>query len=107
MNIVEITKKYFEHFSNQDLDALSELFCEDITLKDWENDISGKEKVLDVIRGIFVLTPVIEIIPAVIACIDNTAMAEILISAGDTALEVVDVIEYENDKIISIRAYKI
>jgi hypothetical protein len=107
MDLVGLTKKYFQCFCDQNVDGLSEMFADDIKLKDWANDVSGKEAVLEVIKGIYVAAVHVDITPDLITSEGNTVMAEILITAGSAALEVVDVIEFENDKIKAIRAYKI
>ncbi len=38
MNYKEKLENYFKAFSNKDVDALSQMFSEDVTLIDWEKD---------------------------------------------------------------------
>ena len=40
----EFIKKYFEHFSNKDLEKLSDMFSEEIVLQDWNIIAEGKKK---------------------------------------------------------------
>ncbi len=105
-NILDLTKQYFKYFSNKDIDSLSELFSEDITLKDWSVSASGKEQVLNVIKSIYNTSEQIAITPCLLVGDDEVIMAEILIHINSDILEVVDVIEYRDGKIKSIRAYK-
>ncbi len=98
--------QYFEHFQNKDIDALSELFCDDITLKDWSISASGKEEVLDAIKNIYNSVEHITISQPLILSNDHVVMAQITIGVDKDTLEVVDIIEYRDDKIESIRAYK-
>ncbi len=106
MNVVEMTKQYFQIFCDQDIDGLSEMFADDITLRDWANDVSGKEAVLEVIKGIYITALHVDIIPNLIMSEGNTAMADILVTAGPDVFDVVDVIEFGDGKIKAIRAYK-
>ena len=41
-----LSEKYFEFFSNRDTESLGKLYSDDIDLKDWNGEWSGKEEVL-------------------------------------------------------------
>jgi len=114
--------QYFKDFSNQNIEALSEMFSEDIHLCDWNIDVEGKENVLREIQKIYDGVESITIKPVYFYSNDKNWFAcEILIEGqtvgtyagnrwqeGDALnLEVVDVIHI-NDKglIESIKAYK-
>tara|TARA_B100001996_G_scaffold28724_1_gene21980 strand:+ start:224 stop:592 length:369 start_codon:yes stop_codon:yes gene_type:complete len=114
--------QYFKDFSNQNIEALSEMFSEDIHLCDWNIDVTGKENVLREIQKIYDGVESITIKPVYFYSNDKNWFAcEILIEGqtvgtyagnrwqeGDALnLEVVDVIHI-NDKglIESIKAYK-
>ena len=45
--------QYFKDFSNQNIEALSEMFSEDIHLCDWNIDVTGKENVINAIKDIY------------------------------------------------------
>ena len=46
-------KKYFEFFSNKDLNNLKKLFSEDVTLIDWNLSAFGVEEVMSANKSIF------------------------------------------------------
>ncbi len=106
MSIAETTKQYFEYFSNQDIDSLSEMFADDITLKDWSVFASGKSQVLDVIRGIYKQVEHIAIVVTLMIDYGDIVMSEIAIDVDGDIIKAVDVIEYKDGKIAAIRAYK-
>ena len=106
MNIAKRTQQYFEHFSNQDIDLLSEMFADDITLKDWSVSVSGKSQVLDVIRGIYSQVEQIAVVVNLMVYCGDRVMSEIEINIDGDTIEAVDVIEYKDGKISAIRAYK-
>ena len=107
--MIDKVLQYFKDFSNQNIEALSEMFSEDIHLCDWNIDVTGKENVLREIQKIYDGVESITIKPVYFYSNDKDWFAcEILIVIGeDTTLEVVDVIHI-NDKglIESIKAYK-
>ncbi len=104
--MIKLTKRYFECFSNQDIDALSDMFSDNITLKDWNTFVSGKRHVLDVIKGIYEAVTEISVVPTLIVSSGNTVISEISINVNSEIIEAVDVIEYSDGKIMAIRAYK-
>ena len=40
----ELVKKYFEYFSNKDIEKLSDMFSEEIILQDWDIFVKVKNK---------------------------------------------------------------
>lgn len=100
---------YFEKFSNKDINALSEMFSEDVCLTDWDINVSGKENVIAANQQIFNSVNTIEVNPINFYSSDENSFAvEILILVNNTEnLEVVDVISFDNQGLIqSIKAYK-
>ena len=49
----ELVTKYFEDFSNKDLEKLSDIFSDEITLQDWDILAEGKQNVLEANKNIF------------------------------------------------------
>jgi len=100
---------YFQKFSDKDLEALSEMFAEDVRLTDWDIAESGKDDVVAANKRIFDSVESIIVKPL---CIysdgDDSFAAEILILVNDKEfLEVVDVICFNEEGLIdSIKAYK-
>jgi hypothetical protein len=108
MNLKELTLKYFDTFSNKDVDGLKELFSKDITLRDWDLNVGPVAYVLHENKKMFKMFDTINIVPINIAETGNLTVSEIEIYINnDDALRVVDVIEFNSDgKICAIRAYK-
>ena len=104
----EFIKKYFEHFSNKDLEKLSDMFSEEIILQDWNIIAEGKKKVLEVNKNIFNSVESIYVKLNELYIDDNvaTCIIKILINNTET-IKVVDVIKINtNGKIKEISAYK-
>ena len=109
MSLIEITEKYYETFSNKDINNLEGMFADDVKLTDWEIKAVGLKEVIKVIKSIFKNVETILIIPLDVYNDGNTVVSEleIRINNGQEVLSVVDIIEFDNDsKISAIRAYK-
>ena len=104
----EICKKYFDNISEKNIDNLKMLYAEDIYLKDWNVEISGKKQVLDENNKLFNQFNSIQIIPINIYQDGDTVLAELQIYLNSTELLLVmDVITFdEKGKICCIHAYK-
>ena len=99
--------QYFEMFSNKDLTGLSEIFTDDVALRDWERSATGKADMLAANKDIFDAVNTINVTPITLYEEGDTVVAEIeVLVNGDTKLLVVDVIKFKNDKISSVVAYK-
>ena len=100
---------YFQKFSDKDLEALAEMFAEDVLLTDWDISESGKDDVVAANKRIFDSVESIVVKPlSVYSDGDNSFAVEILILVNDKEiLEVVDVICFNEEGLInSIKAYK-
>ena len=109
MNLEQNARDYFSRFQNKDLDALSEMFDDNISLRDWNISVRGKQPVLDANKNIFESLNKIDIGIENLYQSDNTIVAEILISTDtdEGVLPVVDIITFgANKKIKSIVAYR-
>ncbi|MDC2979771.1 hypothetical protein OAY11_03075, partial [Pelagibacteraceae bacterium] len=53
MELVELAKKYFNYFSNKDIQNLQNLFSENVILKDWEIEAKGINEVVEANKKIF------------------------------------------------------
>jgi hypothetical protein len=107
--MIEKACNYFEAFSNKDLEKLSELYSDDVTLADWEPlFFDGKEQVLSANKNLFDSVQSVNILVKRIGSNDKNVFAEIdILINSNTQLFVVDILEFDEDnKIKSIRAYK-
>lgn len=100
--------KYFEVFSNKDIDTLSKMFSDNVQLKDWNIFASGKEEVVTANKGIFDSVNSIKVTPVNFYSNSDTSYAvqiSILIN-GEEELNVIDVIELDNTGLIqSVSAF--
>ena len=106
----EIAEKYFENFNNHDIAGLSELYSDDIILKDWITTLMGKDEVLSGNSDAFSTLEHISISVKNIYESDSGAACEIEISIVNEKesilLHVVDVLTInEEGKISEVRAY--
>ena len=104
----QIILKYFELFSRKDISPLSELFSNDITLRDWEINESGLENVRNAFLKIFKNVEKLDINPLQIEIANNTAFCEIdIIINSKELIKVVDIIDFDKNNLIrSIKAFK-
>ncbi|UOY05421.1 nuclear transport factor 2 family protein [Muricauda sp. SCSIO 64092] len=98
---------YLRKYAEKDLDAITELFSENIVLRDWKIRVEGKQKALEETQKNFEAADSIAIEVLSTYGNENTVAAELKITV-DTVEElyVVDVITFDaNGQIASIRAY--
>ena len=103
-------EKYFEALSNKDVDTLEEMYHEDISLRDWLSNPTGKTDVIESNKKLFNACSEVKVTLKKLIANSNIATCEIdidLIHNDGTAdkLLVVDIIEFKDDKIKEIRAY--
>jgi hypothetical protein len=105
-------EKYFQTFSNQDLEGLSEMFSDDIILIDWDTNASGKEEVLEANKKIFQSVDTINVVPYFYYVGEESYAIEIDViinvsKESEETLQVVDIISFDEYGLIqSIEAYK-
>jgi len=101
--------KYFEVFSNKNINLLSDIFSDNVKLVDWNISASTKEKVIEQIDIIFSTVNTIQVTPISFYSNSDTSYAvqiSILIDNKER-LDVIDFIEFDNDGLISsINAFK-
>ena len=106
MKYSDLVKKYFNAFSNKRIDQLEQLYDNNIHLRDWEINISGKKDVLENNRIFF--NSINKIVVNIVSLYEknNSVVAEIeLILDNDQKLFIIDLISFEKNKIISIKAF--
>ena len=107
-NIKDAALSYFKIFSEKNITGLSEMFDDNVTLRDWNKNYQGIKSVLEENLNIFQNVKTINAIPLNIISENNFVVAELkIIINGDEELKVVDMIEFnKKGKIISIKAFK-
>ena len=101
--------KYLADFSRQDVGALSAVFSDAVTLRDWDlGTVRGKAAVLAANEKIFSSVKSIEARPLTVHVAGQTAIAELEVHVdGKLAALVVDIIDFGDDgRINAIRAYR-
>jgi hypothetical protein len=110
MDIKQLTINYFNAWNNHDLDKLKDLFSDSCSLREWDINVSRKEKVIEANSNIFNLLPYIRanIINIYIDNNSKTTVSELIIELNENdKLKVIDVIAFNsNGSIETIRAYK-
>jgi len=104
--LIELTEQYIDAFSSKDIVKISSLledfFClEDPIIK----RVEGKQACIDMIQGIFDSCEKITFVAKNIFQQDKTTIIEFELMLDKTALQGVDIIEWENDKMKELRAY--
>tara|TARA_Y100000114_G_scaffold92212_1_gene85686 strand:- start:634 stop:1008 length:375 start_codon:yes stop_codon:yes gene_type:complete len=107
MEWVEVFIQYLRAYEQKDLDSVSDMFADDIALRDWKISVKGKRLAVDETRKNFENADSIEI--DVLSTMVNEKMVsgelKIVVDKSET-LFVVDVLKFnENGKIIAIHAY--
>ena len=96
---------YFKAFNEKDLETLSHLYSDDVTLKDWTGSWETKEMVLEENNTLFTSQPHLVITLNRIENKSNTSYCYISIGLEDTKLEVLDCISFnEGGEISHIQA---
>ena len=104
----KIIEKYFEYFSNKDIEMLKSLFSKNVTLKDWEINVNGFDEVVQANIKIFdnvetIQVTLVEYYEHKKSCV---CLIDILVNKKEI-LNVIDIIRFdENNKISEISAYK-
>ncbi|AXT40043.1 nuclear transport factor 2 family protein [Alteromonas sp. BL110] len=107
MNLVGNFIQYLNAYEKKNLDSISDMFSDDIALRDWKISVQGKSLAIDETRKNFANADSIEIHVLSTMANDNMVSGElkIVVDKAET-LFVVDVVTFDEDgKITSIHAY--
>lgn len=104
--IENLSRDYFNAFSNRDDIALFRMFDENVELIDWEERIQGRGPLLSHNQRFFESVGKITITVELIAVYGLTSFSKLLIDIDGKSLNVVDTITFNNlGKIVKIEAY--
>ena len=110
---LELVKNYFNEFSKKNIEALDQMFADNITLRDWNFHGKNKNEVLEINRKIFKNTNKIDVKPLNLWVVmdkdlkGSTVFSDLKIEDEKKNFSLVlDIITFKGDKIISITAYK-
>ena len=107
-NLKKKVDLYFDYFSNKKIEPLISLFSDNILLRDWEIEESGKSDVKKAFENIFNNTEKIKVNSLNNSLIGSRVYCEIDIIINEKELlKVVDIIDFNKDGLIySIKAFK-
>lgn len=107
MTKVDYFKNYIHHYSAKNLDAISDMFADDITLRDWKISVSGKATAISETKKNFTNADTIDISILSLFEDDKAIAGELKIVVDKTeVLFVVDILNFNDDgKICAIKAY--
>ena len=107
--------EYFAAFNNQDTTKLREIYSEDVVLRDWIVEVSGRENVINENKKGWEANKEVFIGVKNLFYDGDTVIAEIDIfiedkQGGNVHLKVADILEFRTDssnqaKLVSIREY--
>ena len=110
MDIKQLTINYFDAWNSHNLDKLKDLFSDSCSLRDWDINVSGIQKVIEANNKIFSSLPNIKanIVNTYIDKNSQTTVSELIIELNENdKLKVIDVIAFNSNGLIeTIRAYK-
>lgn len=108
ITIRKLAEAYIAAFNRHDLDGLSTLFDDAVTLRDWTLEASGREAVLAANRSIFEAVPKIAVTIVKSVVEGRAAALELDIDLdGNEHIKVVDLLEFtEAGRVVAVRAFK-
>ena len=102
-----IVNLYFEYWNNHSIGDLRKLFDNEIVLEDWENTFSGIEEVIQENENIFTNFPKVHATISDLALNEKSVYTKIKVFLNeDNTIDVIDIFEFKDDKIIKIKAFK-
>mgnify|MGYP000854168981 CR=1 FL=1 len=108
-HLINLASKYFTAWNTNSVDELTPLLSEDVSLTDWDIDVSGLDSVLGANEQIFETVSGIraEVLSMATNSADGTVFAQLKVHISETeSIDVVDVITFNRTLITSIKAYK-
>ncbi|EON91222.1 hypothetical protein MARLIPOL_14405 [Marinobacter lipolyticus SM19] len=107
MTNIEKFERYLNSYSSKDVDSVSAMFSDDITIRDWKISVKGKVTAISETKKNFSNADTIKIEILNTYESQNTVAGELRITVdGSEVLYVVDVIRFDNQGLISsIKAY--
>jgi len=96
---------YYEAFMSNNPELLRTVLIEEVYLRDWEIEKHGIKDVIETSSQIMKLPNFdIEILNEIYE--GEFAVVDIIVKVNEETLKVIDLFEFENNKIKSIKAYK-
>lgn len=101
----QLIEIYYEAFEHNKPELLTNILSEDVYLRDWEIEKFGIQEVFNTSKEIMNLPGFnIEIVNEIYD--GNYASIEIVVNTTTDSIKVIDIFEFSQEKIISIKAFK-
>jgi ketosteroid isomerase-like protein len=105
VNFRELTEDYVRKFTQKDISGVAEMLHEDFALEDpVVTRVEGKEKALVTIGDLFKIEQ-LKFSARNIYVDGSTSIIEFDLYLGDTHLKGTDIIQWEGEKMLELRAY--
>ncbi len=103
----DLTRQFLTLYTNKDIDAISQMFADNVVLKDWNYEVAGKSAAIQEFQKNFDEAEHLAIDIKKIFLSGDSAAAEIEVSVNGVKLEIVDVITYnELGLVTAVNAYR-
>ena len=102
-----LTRQFLALYADKDIETISNMFAENVVLKDWNYEVVGKGAAIQEFQKNFEEAENLSIYIKKILLTEVTAAAEIEVSVNGTKLEIVDVITFnESGLVTAVKAYR-
>ena len=106
-DLIKRTQEYIKAFDSKNIDEVSQFFADESELFDPANPngVKGKSNIINMIEGLFKEFEILEFKAINIFEDKNTSLIEFKLILNDKTLTGVDIIDWQDNKITSLRAY--
>lgn len=106
-NIEQLTRRFLELYAAKDINVISDMFSEDIVLRDWNYEVVGKDAAIIEFTKNFDEAETLHISIGNIYLSELSAAAEIEATVNGLILGIVDVITFDSaGHVTSVIAYR-
>jgi ketosteroid isomerase-like protein len=105
--IEKLTRRFIDLYAAKDINAISDMFSEDIVLRDWNYEVAGKEAAIIEFTKNFDEAETLHISIKNIYLSELSGAAEIEVTVNGLILSIVDVVTFDSaEQITSVIAYR-
>ena len=105
--IEKLTRRFIELYAAKDINTISDMFSEDIVLRDWNYEVVGKDAAIIEFTKNFDEAETLHISIKNIYLSELSGAAEIEVTVNGLILGIVDVVTFDSaDQITSVIAYR-
>lgn len=106
-DLINKTQEYIKAFDSKNINDVAQFFADNSELFDPANPhgVKGKSNIIEMIEGLFKEFELLEFKALNIYEDNNTTLIEFSLTLNDKKLQGVDIIEWDDQKITSLRAY--